>query len=452
MTLQAEAPATVDLERLARAMTAGQFVSWELDMRTDAVWLHPRDTSLFGFDAEHFSHLADFAARLHPDDVEALTEARRRHLSGEGSVFRADFRFLADAGDHRWLEVVGCVSHRDAEGQPLILTGFVLDISARKRVELELREEEERLRSLFHGHSAAKLVIDPSTGAIVDANESAATFYGWPIATLCRMRIQEINTLGSEEIGSAMASAMTSQNTRFDFRHRKADGTVCDVEVFSNRVVVGSRTLLYSIVHDISDRKRAENALLKHERNLVRAEDFARFGHWQLSLDDGVIRASAGAGKVYGFDSLELPYQVVKDRVLVEDRPRLDAAMKALIERGEPYHHEFRIRRASDGQVVVVQSIAEYDAASRTVFGVVQDVTARKKIEDEREALILQLQSAIEHIRTLKGILPICASCKKVRDDQGYWEQVEAYVSRHTDVQFSHGICPECIKKHYPDI
>ncbi len=62
-----------------------------------------------------------------------------------------------------------------------------------------------------------------------------------------------------------------------------------------------------------------------------------------------------------------------------------------------------------------------------------------------------ELQEALEHVRMLQGILPICMHCKKVRDDDGYWEQVEAYVSRHADVTFSHGICPECMAKHYPE-
>ena len=64
---------------------------------------------------------------------------------------------------------------------------------------------------------------------------------------------------------------------------------------------------------------------------------------------------------------------------------------------------------------------------------------------------IEELQEALEHIRTLQGILPICSFCKKIRDDQGYWRQVEVYVRDHSDADFSHGICPDCMKRHYPD-
>ncbi len=80
-----------------------------------------------------------------------------------------------------------------------------------------------------------------------------------------------------------------------------------------------------------------------------------------------------------------------------------------------------------------------------------QDVTELKRIEGEREALIVQLQKALAEVKTLKGIFPICASCKKIRDDEGYWNQIEAYISKRLDAEFSHGICPECAKKLYPD-
>ena len=79
------------------------------------------------------------------------------------------------------------------------------------------------------------------------------------------------------------------------------------------------------------------------------------------------------------------------------------------------------------------------------------DITERKWAEAERERLIVELQDALDKIRTLKGLLPICASCKKIRDDQGYWQEVEVYVSSHTDADFTHGICPDCAEKLYPD-
>ncbi|MCX5865170.1 MAG: HAMP domain-containing protein [Deltaproteobacteria bacterium] len=80
-----------------------------------------------------------------------------------------------------------------------------------------------------------------------------------------------------------------------------------------------------------------------------------------------------------------------------------------------------------------------------------EEIEERTELEQERENLIMQLQEALAQVKTLSGFLPICASCKNIRDDSGYWKQIESYLSAHTDVTFSHGICPDCAEKLYGD-
>lgn len=79
------------------------------------------------------------------------------------------------------------------------------------------------------------------------------------------------------------------------------------------------------------------------------------------------------------------------------------------------------------------------------------NISKRKKLEADRERLINELKEALSQIKTLKGLVPICSYCKKIRDDEGYWNQLESYISEHTDALFSHGICPECLKSQFPD-
>ncbi len=79
-----------------------------------------------------------------------------------------------------------------------------------------------------------------------------------------------------------------------------------------------------------------------------------------------------------------------------------------------------------------------------------QDIAERKRIEQGKEMLILQLREAVARIKTLTGLLPMCAWCKKIRDDGGYWKKVEMYIQEHSDASFTHGICPDCLKKHDP--
>jgi PAS domain S-box-containing protein len=103
-----------------------------------------------------------------------------------------------------------------------------------KQAEETLRESEELFRSLFEHHGAVQLIIDPGSGTIIDANHAAAEFYGWARHKLQQMRVQDINILSPEEIKQEMEKARTSKRVHFEFRHRLADGSIRDVEVFSS--------------------------------------------------------------------------------------------------------------------------------------------------------------------------------------------------------------------------
>lgn len=81
-----------------------------------------------------------------------------------------------------------------------------------------------------------------------------------------------------------------------------------------------------------------------------------------------------------------------------------------------------------------------------------QEIERRKEAEKQRDKLINELQIALSEVKTLRGFLPICCVCKKIRDDKGYWNQIESYISAHSDAEFTHGICPECAKLKYPDL
>lgn len=114
------------------------------------------------------------------------------------------------------------------------------------------------------------------------------------------------------------------------------------------------------------------------------------------------------------------------------------------------------VHRNSDGEErqVEVHGCPIFNEAGEVVQMIEYaiDITARKVAEQEREMLIADLQAALKDIKQLSGFIPICASCKNIRNDQGYWQQIERYISEHSEAQFSHGICPQCAKQLYPDV
>lgn len=102
----------------------------------------------------------------------------------------------------------------------------------------------------------------------------------------------------------------------------------------------------------------------------------------------------------------------------------------------------------ADGYLIKPLTNREFLARINSMARIKQVEDALREKEKEQQKLILQLRQALAEIKTLKGFLPICASCKKIRDDRGYWNQLEVYISQHTDAIFSHGLCPECAEKY----
>lgn len=141
----------------------------------------------------------------------------------------------------------------------------VLDAIESRKSQLK---SEEKFRHLFFNHSAVKLIINPDNGDIIEANKAASEFYGWPVEKLQQMNIAEINTLTPSEIEKEIKKAKSLNKTQFEFKHRKADGKIIDVEVFSSNIIIDGKNYLHSIVHDIVEKKKAEEELIAHQNRL----------------------------------------------------------------------------------------------------------------------------------------------------------------------------------------
>jgi hypothetical protein len=113
--------------------------------------------------------------------------------------------------------------------------------------------------------------------------------------------------------------------------------------------------------------------------------------------------------------------------------------------------HGILLNRRKNGEEFPVELstsiIQDEQGNTLAMIGVAQDITERRKAEERLLTANMGLVNALVEIRKLSGLLPICAYCKKIRDDKGYWNQLEAYIGQHTDATFTHGICPDCVKK-----
>lgn len=149
--------------------------------------------------------------------------------------------------------------------------------------------------------------------------------------------------------------------------------------------------------------------------------------------------------RTLGFTREELMSRPFIEFVHPDDRERTLAQNAAVRSGGQALGFENRYL-CKDGSYRWLHWNAAPDADGPVIYSMARDVTARKEAEEERERLVRELKDALAEVKALRGILPICSYCRKIRDDENYWHTVEAYIARHTDTRFSHGICPDCLE------
>jgi PAS domain S-box-containing protein len=143
----------------------------------------------------------------------------------------------------------------------------------------------------------------------------------------------------------------------------------------------------------------------------------------------------------------------IPERIRNEVKAVFDALMAGKIETVEYFENPVLTKSGEERMIAWHNSVFRDEQGNiLATLSSGEDITERKRIEEEREKLIHELREALAHVKTLSGLVPICASCKKIRDDKGYWNQIESYIEKHSAAEFSHGICPECARKLYPQL
>jgi PAS domain S-box-containing protein len=205
------------------------------------------------------------------------------------------------------------------------------------------------------------------------------------------------------------------------------------------------------IVRNISDRKKIEDVLRQKESIIESASSSIA----TADLEGKMTYGNPCFMKKWGFDDAsEFLGKPFPDYWIVEDI--LDEIMENLHNKGK-WFGEIKAKR-KDGKLFDVQVSAAmvYDNTGKPValMSTSIDVSERKEAEEEREKLIGELKDALAQVKTLSGLIPICSSCQKIRDDKGYWNQVADYISTRSEAEFTHGFCPDCaenFKKKYPE-
>jgi PAS domain S-box-containing protein len=201
---------------------------------------------------------------------------------------------------------------------------------------------------------------------------------------------------------------------------------------------------------EAAERRRAEKALRENEIRLKVVLDTIQAGIVVIDPENHtIVGVNAAAGKMFGAPREEILGSVCHEYICPAEEgqcPITDLAQ-------DLDNAERELLTADGRKVPILKTVVSVTLAGREhLLESFLDITERKRAEEERERLIGQLKEALAEVKTLSGLLPLCSSCKRIRDDKGYWQQIEAYIRDHSEAEFSHSVCPDCAKKLYPEV
>jgi len=336
-------------------------------------------------------HKSDFDVGL--DDT-AIQRLKQRVVAGEALTFETSHR----RKDGTSFPVEVRVSQFEQNGRRFLC--LVRDITERKRAEDELRASEERFRSVVD-HATDGFFLFDEHQAILDVNKQACESLGYGPEEMIGMRPRDFDAgLDQASIAQIGERVRGGETVTFETQHRRKDGTVFPVEVRARQFQHGARLLRLSLARDITERKRAEEALRESEAKLQRAQSIAHFGWWERDFTTNHVSLSDEVCRIFGLRPVDLPewHDRWLNLIHPEDRPRVaEAAAAALVRGGLRYDVEYRVVRPDRAERIVhSQGDLTWDESGRPLrqFGVLQDITELRRTEEE-------LRDSEERFRTL---------------------------------------------------
>jgi PAS domain S-box-containing protein len=374
---------------------------------------------------------------------------------------------------------------KNSKGEVIGAIESIRDITERVRAEEALNESRRQLEEIIQFLPDATLVIDRE-GRIIAWNRAIEEMTGFKAEEMLNKGDYEYAIPFYGERRPILIDLVTMPREivqqKYLTIHREKDTLMGDADCpmvrRERRFLSGWASPIYNIkgeiigtiesIRDITDRVRAEQALNESRRQLEEIIDFLPDATLVLDESGKIIAWNRAIEEMTGFKAEEMLGKVNFEHSIPfygERRPILVDLVTLPSEVIEEKYYFLRREKGilmGDADCPMVRRERRFLSGWATpiynlkgdIIGAIEsirDVTEKKLAEEEREKLIGELREAFMKIKMLKGLIPICSSCKKIRDDKGYWNQIEVYIREHSDAEFSHSICPECTKKLYPN-
>jgi PAS domain S-box-containing protein len=328
------------------------------------------------------------------------------------------------------------------------------DVDEARHLAESLRQSEESHRLLFEKSPLPMWVVERETLQFLAVNDAAVRQYGYSRAEFLEMTATDMRP--PEDLRSFLADVVTTevdQGIPLTRRHRKKDGAQIEVEVITYPTPFGEWKARLDVLTDVTERRRSEDALRRSRESFQQLFEEAPIGMAIIASGITLTKVNRALCAMLGYSKEELSGLTFDRFVNAADLDaHLDAAQEFFEGKRSSFKLEARYLRKVGDPVwgsLTVERIEDSTGRMLFVLVMIEDISERRRAAEERERMIEELQVALASVKTLRGLIPICASCKKIRDDKGYWSQVEVYVRERSDAEFSHGICPECMKALY---
>ncbi|MBI5858127.1 MAG: PAS domain S-box protein [Sphingobacteriales bacterium] len=371
-------------------------------------YVSPRLCEMIGIKEEDvYQDIMNAFRVVHPDDfggfIQSIKESfiTKQNFSWEGRGIIGN--------QLKWMRI---------ESTPKVLgngdtlwDGVISDITENKKAEAALRESEETFRRLFNESADAVLLLD-DTG-FSDCNQAAVAIFGYPSKEeILNKKPWDISPerqpdgrLSTEKAEEMIAKALQQGYNRFEWVHIKSDGTEFPVEVMLTSIILKGRQSFYSLLRDITERKKAEERIRINEERLTKAQQIGKLGYWQQELNSKMIWGSEEARKIYGFSPVagELAEEIVA--ACIPDFEMVRQAAVDLVKQNKKYDIEFQINPADGSPSKYISALAEIEKDEQGVpvriMGVLRDITEYKKAEEQ---IIKEKDLSDSAINSLPGV------------------------------------------------
>ncbi len=326
----------------------------------------------------------------------------------------------------------------------------------RKRTEDKLRESEAKFHSLFK-HVYDGVYQTTPEGKIVTANPALVSMLGYDSEEeFLGVNVGSdlyINPEEREYWSKVLDEKGVIRNAELHLRKKDGEQIIVLENAYAVRDSNGKLLYHEGTLTDITELKKYEEELEVQRAYFEQLYHSAPEAIVILDNEDRVLRINREFEKLFGYTLEEIAQRPINEVIVPEAMRSESIYLTQTVAQGQVVSAE-AVRKRKDGEFIHVSILGTpilTENGQVGVYGIYRDITERKHREAERERLLNDIQDALGKVKTLSGLLPICASCKKVRDDNGYWNQIEVYVSEHSSADFTHGICPDCSKDLYGD-